>query len=257
MPPKRACKHGPRRNGKCPPAPAAVAASPVASPTAASPVASPMAASPSPLPVRSQSPARPDRLRIHVTVSSGGAVLSKDDVEFIQARVAEAKVAMLKELEAMYDDAGSSNNNNKAQNAAADKASGGFLARLKAAATSRPAIVGAMILALAGGAFAAHKTGYLTLEQARVLAEMGRATGRRLAAGVRAGVRSARNKAAARLAKGWAWAGAQARRASNAVSRRLRRRRASPPPQSPPSARFASMSTSSLAAKLGLGKKKK
>ena len=77
-------------------------------------------------------------------------MLSKDDVEFIQTRVAEAKVAMLKELEAMYDD----DNGNKANNdAAADKASGGFLARLKAAATSRPAVVGAMVLALAGGAF--------------------------------------------------------------------------------------------------------
>ena len=203
-----------------------------------------------------------------MTVSSGGAVLSKDDVEFIQTRVAEAKVAMLKELEAMYDD-----NGDKANNAAADKASGGLLARLKAAATSRPAVVGAMTLALAGGAFAAHRTGYLTLEQARVLAELGRVTGRRLAAGVR----SARNKAGARLAKGWAWASAQARMASNAVSKRFGRSRVPPPP--PPSrfARFASRFTSprfasqsasrftspsasmsSLAAKLGLvgGKKK-
>ena len=250
MPPKRACKHGPRRgNGKCPPAPAAPTASPSPSPVASA-VASP---SPSPPPVRSQSPARPGRLRIHVTVSSGGAVLSKDDVEFIQTRVAEAKVAMLKELEAMYDD----DNGNNANNAAADKASGGFLARLKAAATSRPAVVGAMILALAGGAFAAHKTGYLTLEQARVLAELGRVTGRRLAAGVRAGVRSARNKAGARLASGWAWAGAQARTASNAVSRRFGRSRVPPPPPSPPPS--ASMSMSSLAAKLGLaaGRRKK
>jgi len=234
----------------------------------------------------SQSPVRPGRLRIHVTVSSGGAVLSKDDVEFIQTRVAEAKVAMLKELEAIYDDNG--DKANKANNAAADKASGGLLARLKAAATSRPAVVGAMTLALAGGAFAAHKTGYLTLEQARVLAELGRVTGRRLAEGVRAGVwagvRSARNKAGARLASGWAWASAQARMASNAVSKRFGRSRVPPPP--PPSrfARFASRFTSpsasqsasrsasqsasrsrftspsasmsSLAAKLGLMKKK-
>jgi hypothetical protein len=222
----------------------------------------------------SQSPARPVRLRIHVTVSSGGAVLSKDDVEFIQTRVAEAKVAMLKELEAMYDD-----NGDKANNAAADKASGGLLARLKAAATSRPAVVGAMTLALAGGAFAAHKTGYLTLEQARVLAELGRVTGRRLAAGaagVRAGVRSARNKAAARLAKGWAWASAQAKMASNAVFKRFGRSRVPPPPPQSRFARFASRFTSpsappsasrsvpqsasmsSLAAKLGLaGRKKK
>jgi len=207
----------------------------------------------------SQSPARTGRLRIHVTVSSGGAVLSKDDIEFIQTRVAEAKVAMLKELEAIYDD--DDGDNNKANNAAADKASGGFLARLKAAATSRPAIIGAMTLALAGGAFAAHKTGYLTLEQARVLAELGRVTGRRLAASVRAGVRSARNKAAARLAKGWAWASAQAKMASNAIYKRFGRRR---PPPPPPQSRFTSRSVpqsasmSSLAAKLGLigGKKK-
>ncbi len=209
MPPKRACKYGPRKNGKCPPKTAASkTASNNASKTAknasnnASKTANNAAAS----------KANASKLRIHVTVSAG--TLSKADIEFIRTRIEEAQVAMVKELEAMY-----SNDEN------ADKAAGGFLARLKAAATSRPAIVGAMLMAIAGGAVAAHKTGYLTAEQARVLAEFGRTTGRRVAESGRA----LRNRAAAKLAEGWAWARKAVSAGVNSLYRKLRR----PPPPPP------------------------
>lgn len=231
MPPKRACTYGPRNsNGKCPPAPAA---SPAASPA---PSAS--------------------KLRIHVTVSSGGAKLSKADIEFIRERVAEAKVAMSKELDAMY---GSSSNDNKARSA--DKAAGGFLARLKAAATSRPAIVGVIALALAGGAVAAHTSGYLTLEQARLLAEFGRTTAKHL----ETGARSMRDKAAVKLALGWAWARTAAHKLRNRIagtpvtqkpkSKKLRNRL--PSWESLRSRLVLPSAASSLASKLGLTAQKK
>lgn len=61
--------------------------------------------------------------------------------------------------------------------AKANKAAGGFFAGLKRAATSKPALIGAIALAMTGGAIAAYKTGYLSKAQAAIFAQLGKLTG--------------------------------------------------------------------------------
>ena len=86
---------------------------------------------------------------------------------YVQARVQAALNLMAKEQAAQAT-------NKSTDVAKANKAAGGFFAGLKRAATSKPALIGAIALALAGGAFAAHKTGYLSKAQAAVFARLGK-----------------------------------------------------------------------------------
>ena len=84
---------------------------------------------------------------------------------YIEARVQAALNLMAKEQTARAT-------NKSADVAQANRAAGSFLAGLKKAATSKPAIAGAIALAMTGGVVAAYKSGWLTKKQAEVLAEV-------------------------------------------------------------------------------------
>ena len=98
-----------------------------------------------------------------------GVNKTAEEEAYVQARIQAALELMAKEQEAQAT-------NKPADVAKANRAAGGFFAGLKRAATSKPALIGAIALALAGGA-AAYKTGYLSKAQAAIFEKLGKLTG--------------------------------------------------------------------------------
>jgi hypothetical protein len=100
---------------------------------------------------------------------NGGVNKTAEEEAYVQARIQAALELMAKEQAAQAT-------NKPADVAKANRAAGGFFAGLKRAATSKPALIGAIALALAGGA-AAYKTGYLSKAQAAIFEKLGKLTG--------------------------------------------------------------------------------